>query len=364
MRICRRSRGSTNDLIWLTLLSFFLHTTSVKGQVAETSEPSYTLHVYEDLVQVPALILTAAHGTYSELSPEQFDVRFDGGPVSHPSDVRLEGNDPVSLVLLLDVSHEEQMELAKSFAAEPELSTAGIFTSNDRVSVFADDCNLVRSLQSVPASLSALRAGVAKVLASPTLHTPGQVEPHCGERVRIWDVMATTILELGKQPGRRVLIVATDGLDRGSTQSAEEVRRLAIRSGVTVFAIRRARPTQAFSGTDSTEIRQITHITKDDLDVICDGTGGLNFTYLNNTIASTVPRVMVFLRERYILDFLNPSNITAGDHRIDVTVPDPTAFVRVSGAVFPLRDRHDPSTMPSDLFPAPERGGQKPKSPE
>ncbi len=374
MRSIRRFRVPSKESICVLLLSLCFHATSVDGQVAETGQPSNTLHVYEDLVQVPTLVLTQSHAKYPDLSPQAFSVRFDGGPVAHPSDVRLEGNDPLALALLLDVSQKEQLQLVKRFAAQPDPSPADIFTGSDRMSVFADDCNLVRSLQNVPGSYSGLRAGVSSVLASPTLHGSGETKARCGGKRRLWDVIATTILQMQKLPGRRVLIVVTDGLDRGSAISPDEVRRLAIRSGVTIFGIQPAQPVNTdnvISGRGATQLAtdtpQTTSLTKDEFATICDGTGGLTTSDESNTIAYTLRRVIEFMRERYILDFQRPSNTTAGDHSIAVRVPDSTAFVRVSGAVFPLRDPqmlHDPSTVPSDLSHAPHFGDQKPKPPE
>ena len=363
MRSSRRFRVPARKSICILLLSLGLQATSVKGQVAESSETPYTLHVYEDLVQVPTLVLTSTNASYTGLSSRSFSATFDDGPLAHPNHVRREGDDPVAFAMLLDVSQKRQLELAKGLSGELQRLPADVFTASDRISVFADDCSLIRSLQNVPASLSALSAGITDVLASPTLHRSADEKPRCGGERRLWDVIATTILQLQKSPGRRILFVITDGLDRESTASWQTVKRLALRSGVTVFGIHPARvPILYLNGQ-----LQFASLTEKDFDTFCDGTGGLTFSEESNTLAATLGRVMGFVRNRYILDFQRPSNATAGDHEIDVRVPDSTAIVRVSGAVFPIRDQHlidDPSTVPSDLSHAPEFGDHKPKQPE
>jgi VWFA-related protein len=331
--------------IAILLLGLCCNTVCV-GQAAEGSQP-YTLQVYVDLVQIPTLVLNSLHKSYPGLSPQSFSVTFDGGPVSHPAHVRLEGNDPVAFGLLLDVGQRPQLELAHRFPGELDRFPPDVFTSSDHLSVFADDCNLVRSIQDVPASLPLLRTGVLDALASPTLHGSADDKPRCGAKRQLWNVIATTILQLQKLPGRRVLLVVSDGVDRGSTTSAEAVRRLAVRSGVTIFALKPEPPSFHFSpeegGTPEFEIGK-----DDDLATFCAGTGGLTFYDKSETLGSTIARVMGFLRRRYILDFQRPRNTTDGEHIIDVEVPDKTAIVRVSGTIFPSRERQpiDASIQP------------------
>jgi Ca-activated chloride channel family protein len=56
-----------------------------------------------------------------------------------------------------------------------------------------------------------------------------------GGDTALYDAIALGVTELSKVPGRRALVVLTDGLDHGSRWGAREVRRLAGRAGVPVY---------------------------------------------------------------------------------------------------------------------------------
>jgi hypothetical protein len=134
-----RALHQRRDLPPIAILFLGLCCNSVGvAQGADTNNP-YRLQVYVDLVQIPTLVLTSLHKSYPGLSPESFSVTFDGKRVSHPEHVRLEGDDPVTFAVLLDVDQREQLEIAQRFSKDLEPSRPEVFTSNDRASVFADD---------------------------------------------------------------------------------------------------------------------------------------------------------------------------------------------------------------------------------
>jgi hypothetical protein len=186
------------------------------------------------------------------------------------------------------------------------------------------------------------------------LHGRASSEPQCAAKHQLWNVMATAILQLQKLRGRRVLLVVSDGKDHGSTTSSEAVRRLAVRSGVTIFALK-PEPPPPLIAPSADEKPQFESGTGDDLATFCAGTGGLTFYEKSETIGSTIARVMKLLQNRYILDFQRPRNTTDGEHTIDVRVPDASAIIRVSGTTFPSRERlplDNPATRPTDPSPA------------
>src|ERR1700733_1296118 len=69
-----------------------------------TQGGTYTLHVYTDLLQVPTIVLTPLHSNYRALTKESFTLSLDGGPRFHPTNVRLEGDDPITIAVLLDLT--------------------------------------------------------------------------------------------------------------------------------------------------------------------------------------------------------------------------------------------------------------------
>ena len=75
---------------------------SAGGQTVPAQEGAggpYTLHVYTDLLQIPTVALTRLHGSYRELTAQRFTISLDSGPGFHPTHIRSEGDDPVSLAI-------------------------------------------------------------------------------------------------------------------------------------------------------------------------------------------------------------------------------------------------------------------------
>ena len=343
-------------------------TSALRAQDEQTAP--YTFHVYEDLVQVPTLVLNRLHASYPGLAPPKFSVRLDSGPAFHPRHVRLQGSDPISFALLLDVADEDGQELAKAFAAAAHQLPPDLFGPEDTLSVFAVDCVLVRSARTttpanatpanaMPANLAALEFGMAQALESTNVHQAGP-EASCGDARRLWDSVARVAFELRAEPGRRVLLVLSDGIDRKSHQSWERAREVASLFSVTVVALRPAVTPRIVDAAEHDHPFAI--ITEDPLSLLCGETGGIDLYGTPRSVGPLTARLVDLLRHRYILEFARPSNATSGRHSIDVTVSDRHAIVRTSGATFPLPDKanlNDAHTIPSDPARAPLFGSRK-----
>ena len=57
-----------------------------------------TLHVYENLIQIPVLVLDPLGAPLELIDPRRFAISIDSGPRFRPMYVRPEGDDPISLV--------------------------------------------------------------------------------------------------------------------------------------------------------------------------------------------------------------------------------------------------------------------------
>ena len=338
-----------------------LFTASLGGAVQAQEQPTdaYTFHVYEDLVQVPTLVLNRQYESYPNLAPGQFSIELDKGPTFHPRHLRLQGNDPISLALVLDVSDRDGMALANALSAALDQVSPDLLQSEDAVSVYAMDCVLVRSLRNTTATPPTLHAGITNALAAPNLHGTG-LRPHCGDSRRLWDTVATVAGDLGTQSGRRVLLIVSDGFDEKSKRTWESARRLASTSAVTLIAIR---PTITLAQVTAAQRDPPFLITREDvLSLLCGETGGIDLYATPTSVALDVRRVLALLRKRYILEFARPTNATPGLHSIDVSISDGHALVRTSGATFPLQDKtklNDPQALRSDPSRAPLLGTRK-----
>ncbi len=322
----------------------------------------YTLHVYEDLVDIPALVLNALHGSYGGLTKAHFTIRLDSGPPFHPRHVRLQGTDPVDFAVLLDASESTNTEPVRGLDQGLASLPPQLFHEADRLSVFAFDCNLVRSIKDEIASGAAVRDGVRQALNSAALHAEKTSAAPCETHVQLWDAVGAVLMQLSQVPGRRVLLVISSGVDTGSRHTWSEVRRYADSASIAIFGLRPAvQPAGMRSGIQSGG-HFIVWDREDPFSMLCAGTGGLVMTVFSTSLGPSVDRIVDLVRHRYILQFARPANGTSGQHTIDVTITDSSAIVRTSGVAFPPEDkrhRGDASIVPTDPSRAPRLGSRK-----
>ena len=79
-----------------------------------------------------------------DFKPDQFNIKLNSGPSFHPSRVRREGDDPITLAILLDVSGD-QSHLLPALSKNFSNWIATSFKPQDRISIFALDRGLVRT---------------------------------------------------------------------------------------------------------------------------------------------------------------------------------------------------------------------------
>lgn len=127
---------------------------SVPGLMAQDTpsahdEPVPTLHVYADLVQMPTLVLSQNRTRIEpRVGERRFSIRVDSGPWFRVTHVRPEGDDPISLSILLDPS---AMDLMPNVSREIADLAPIFLTPRDHVSLYSLGCGLTRSLDDKPA---------------------------------------------------------------------------------------------------------------------------------------------------------------------------------------------------------------------
>lgn len=328
------------------------------GQQPSQEDPVTTLHVYTDLVQVPTLVLHGNEQLLSEsIDEKRFSISIDQGPWFRVTHARLEGEDPISLAILLDSDAKDMMAGISGTLATLAPS---LLSTRDRVSIYAMDCGLIRSLNQEPADSRTLMVGVDAVLKS-WISRGKKSDRNCGQKlVNLWDALGYIALQMVPHPGRRVILAITDGQDRGSVRTWDEVRQFVQLQGLTVFGI-----TNVPAITVMTGATRAFH-THDGygLQAICQLSGGIvRQTYPALTKAA-LQQILTMVRLRYILEFPRPANSTVGVHdmRVKIAKGD-DLFVRPSGISVPLPDPavlKDPTTVRSDPSLTPEQGTKRP----
>ncbi len=357
--------------VLLALFALALLCGSVQANAQSTPVPSadapYTLHVYQDLLQLPILVLNRAQKSYTGLSAAQFTLRLDDGPPFHPRHTRLEGNDPLGVALVVDASQPGTLLLAKKLEALPPTQLTEWLNPTDTFSMYALDCHLVRSADGLPYAAARLQTTLATALAAPDLHKhdPGMT---CGSKRKLWDSLAAVVSHLSQSSARRVVIVVSDGEDETSIMAWTALARYAGRFNTTVIGLR-PQLSDYNVGTSLNRMpiyaRSTESLIPDDeniFDLLCSGTGGVILPTQPRTFLESFKGVVDLLRGRYILEFPRPHDDTPGLHQIAVTVPDRHAVVLSAGIAFPPRSSTqdtDPGTVPSDPTQAPQVGHRK-----
>ncbi len=343
--------------------------------------PIHTLRVFMDLIQVSVLVLDSELDRIKPIDPSKFLVSLDSGPAFRPRRVRQQGDDPISVAILLDAQGEPEV-MPKVTAALATLAP-GALHADDRITIYGLDCTLTRTLHDAAPDPQTLQIALDTSIAGWTeRHKLKQPTPPCANRINLWDAMNSAVKELSTVPGRRILLVVSNGEDHGSVARSDEVRSLAQFFGVAVFGysgpnnaaianrIGTANPTNGRpvrGGIVQPSVMLDTKPAIGPFDSICQSSGGMLITVQNSSMPKQIVKFGSILRERYILEFTRPRNETPGQHSIAVTVDGhPTAFIRPAGVsiLSPVGPSFaDPNVIPRDTTNAPEFGKQKPKQP-
>ena len=201
------------------------------------------------------------------------------------------------------------------------------------------------------------------------LRKDNQGRKNCELRGRLWDGLAQVATALSDLPGRRVILVVTDGHDMGSKRSWNEVRAFAQENGIAIFGLnyvpasptgmgnyRPGRGGYLPSGVDASAV-------ENGLISVCELSGGVVMR-INDPVAlsKSLERFVGMLRDRYIVEFPRPANSTRGEHGMEVKIDKGSYKIRPSGVSIPLPDpalMSDPTTIQADPSHTPEQGTRK-----
>lgn len=323
------------------------------GQSPQGGTVPYTLHVYTDLVQVPTLVLGSSLKALPPVDVQKFRVSLDSGPRFQPTHVRLEGDDPITLAILLDLSDNDQSKLSLSLDQPLAAMALGALRPQDHVSIFALDCGMIRSANNIPADEAAIKGAIDQAVQSRVIHR-GKPRATCGNTVSLWNAFSFILQQLGELPGRRVLLAFTDGYDGHNAISRDEVESLITDAGVTVFGVET--PLFGYSP-------ESLYAWERPFNALCERSGGLVLRTDEKDLPQTLHRFLDLLHGRYILEFPRPNFMTPGMHSIAVTLEGTRAFIRPSSLTIPIPDPailKDPTTIPSDSSRKPPFGKNAP----
>ena len=334
------------------------------AQQAPSPATTPTLHVYTNLKQVPVLVLTRDHERMKPLDGSKFRVFLDSGRGFRPNYVHQEGDDPISLAILIDTTNpanELLPTLTQAIAALPPT----FLHAEDRVSVYAVDCSLIRTAYNTPADPAVLRDAVQRAMAPWQIRQERRAPASCKQALPLWDSMAQVFDDLDHQSGRRVLLAITDGHDTASKTSWNKVLKQAQIESVSVFDLLSPSATTR-EGHETAEVFPVNSPffvgQQDRINQMCQQSGGVE---IQATAQITLPRLKEFtqiVRERYILEFPRAPDEKAGVHSISVSYPATGLYIATSGISVPPASEEElrgPKILPAAASRTPD---EKPKA--
>jgi VWFA-related protein len=245
------------------------------------------------------------------LKAEDLSVEEDGAqrPVTaleHRADV------PLVLAVGLDTSASQERVIDGTKMAADELVRSVMRPGADRAAVFSftNDATLEQELTGDAAKV---RAGIARVKVSlPAGYVGGAVvlgrpPPTAPGSTAVWEAVAAVcddLLSRTSAPGRRAIVLITDGVDTSSAAKLDDAVRSAIQTGAAVYAIGIGDP-ENYEG-----------VARGDLRKLSERTGGRAFFPKK---VRDLPEVFAQLREElssaYALTFTSPYTRPDGSFR-------------------------------------------------
>ena len=338
--------------LWLCGLGFAA--SSACASRAQDAAP--TLHVYTDLVQIPTLVLQRDRSPLgAPVAEGRFFVSFDGGPKFRATHTRLEGDDPVALSILLDLRQPFPTLMNRMGGAAAGLVPKWL-TARDHVSIYSAECSFVRSATDLPADSATLKRSMDEALDTWKMRAKAHDKGDCQSPWNLWDALAMVEQDTWRKPGWRVILVVSDGLDRGSKRSWGEVKEFAQQNGIAIFGL--IQPEDEFgafhSGFPS---------TNDTFDALCEETGGTILVTKEWNLQAQLEQFTSLLRGRYIVEFPRPYSTTPGTHRMTITIDRMQVNAMPAGIAVPVDNPailKDPTTVPLDPSSVPQLGKGRP----
>lgn len=247
-------------------------------------------------VTVLATVTGADGNPQRGLTAADFVIEDEGTRVKH--DLLSDDDDPVTIGIAIDSSSSMQGRQLYALRAATRFLERALRT-NDQAFVVAFDTR-ARLVHERSSDLDSLRASILDLM------------PAGG--TSIFDAATFALQQFQGIPGRKALIVVSDGREGTSSASAREAERLARTVGVPIYLF----VPPGGGGRLGHALSQLSDLTG----------GTLYHSIAEKDFDTTYDRLAAELRAQYVLQFRRPSGVASGEWRtIRVTAP-PGANVR------------------------------------
>ncbi|MCS6818176.1 MAG: VWA domain-containing protein [Blastocatellia bacterium] len=270
----------------------------------DAEEPGEQVHLSARLVNVFFTATDRRHAIVTDLRREEVRVFEDGQEQEVFTFVR-QTDLPLTIALLIDVSASQQYTLPEAKAAAAQFIRSLVRPGKDVVAIviFRDEVFLIEDFTS---TVSRLEAALNRVRYTP----PTGHDPRFGG-TSLYDAILLTSRELlAQQPGRRTILLLTDGEDTTSLYRLQDAIAEALRAEVTIYAI--GIGDRYRFGINSGVLRRLTQETG----------GRAYFPKNTNDLARAFREIETELRSQYLVAYY-PSNPNPDGRfrQIEIRVP-------------------------------------------
>jgi len=264
----------------------------IGAATAVSGQPAFRSGV--QTVVIHATVQDADGRLVPDLTREKFTVLDNGRPV----EITAFSNDvqPITVALLLDMSGS--MFSRVILVRDATLKFIEALRPDDRVRIGTFGAEI--ALSPILTGDKAILTRIAREELWPGGDTP------------LWNAMYAGMESLANEPGRRIVLVLTDGINQGSvpgrTRHFDDVRERATRDGFMIYAI-------GMEGLDQQDVA-----ARRRFEVMIAETGGGHFQLRRDAdLDSTFTQIADELRRQYLLGF-TPAIADGRSHTLEVRV--------------------------------------------
>jgi Ca-activated chloride channel family protein len=278
-------------------------------------DPITTLTVQTRLVAVSAMVRDKSGQPVSGLTKDAFLLKQDG----KPQEIRYfsEGADlPLTLALMVDTSGSQRNYILDEIIAGRVFFKTMMRKPEDRGVLVQFDTNILQ-LAKITNTEATLEHALAYLSQS---HNDIANRGRGNGGTLLFDaICATSHIDFGKQPGRRVMVILTDGGDNGSQFSEKKAIEEAQRADIVIYSV--------YYSNGGGDIDALNDLSK--------ATGGRVFT-----VSPQLPLKDIYaaiagdMRLQYQLGYIPPQSKPNKFHTIALTAVDKSLTVQAREGYF------------------------------
>lgn len=268
-----------------------------------------TIKVGTQLVNVLFSVQDKQNRYLNDLKQNDIEILENG----QPQDIftfKREFDLPLTMAILVDVSGSERFTLPLLKDAGGRFVDSVIRTGKDTVAVlkFEGEATVMQELTSNPARVRKALEEIAFTAPPPISIYGGSTPPiNGGSRqggTSLWDsIVATSADMLAKEPGRKTIILLTDGVDTTSRMKMDEAINEALRAEVVIYAIGIGDP--GMGGVNEGGLKKL-----------CEATGGRAvIPKSHRELDSAFAQLEQDLRQQYLLAYEPKNEASDGGFR-------------------------------------------------